>query len=128
MATQQPDQNQGSRFRIPARRQRGECRQCGQQGRLGNSEDGAHKEGLCEECRLYIDQPEMGYHWWTWRLRTENQWQVTCKIRHRDDVPQTGQQVTVHRRNGTTSVETLKGEGHVSLSRAAVWIVVFDVE
>ena len=128
MATEQPEESQASRFRIPARRERGQCRQCGQDGRLGNPEDGPEKEGLCDECRLYVDNPELGYHWWTWRSKGQGEWAVTCDIRNRDDVPGTGQHVTVHRKDGSTSVETLKGEGHIGLSRAARWQVVFEIE
>ena len=60
MSTNNRNAARANPFRIPARRDRGQCPHCGQPGRLGSDIDGPENDGLCDECRLYLDQPELG--------------------------------------------------------------------
>ncbi len=100
MSTINSNDTRANPFRIPARRGRGQCRQCGQQVRLGNDIDGPEKEGLCDECRLYLDQPELDYHLWTWRSAGQGRCMVQCRIRKPEDTLHAPHQVTMHRKDG----------------------------
>lgn len=63
---------------------------------------------LCEQCSFYADHPEMAPKYWTWHRRASGVWGVQATWPEGEPLPEPGDRVTVHRRNGTSSVETLR--------------------
>ena len=92
-----------STFKIPPRYVDRTCGDCGQNYR------GPPDSELCTECRYYRENPAEAPGYWTWR-RSSQGWQVTAKWRDRDPLPQAGDAVTVHRKDGSSSEHTLAEE------------------
>ena len=82
-----------------------ETKNCGQCGNEFTTRTGAD---LCDQCQLYAIHPEMAPKYWTWRRRGSGVWGVTTRWLDNEPLPEPGEQVTVHRKNGSTSVETLR--------------------
>ena len=97
------EQNQHSGFKALGRkRETMNCAQCGTQF---TTRTGA---ALCEECSFYADHPEMAPKYWTWHRRASDVWGIQATWPEREPLPEPGDQVTVHRKNGTTSLETIR--------------------
>ena len=86
-------------FRIPARQERRTCDTCGQEF-IGS-------RTTCQECEFYEKFPEMAPGYWTWTRRGETGWNIQASWRESEPWPLPGTTVTVHRKNGTTSRETI---------------------
>ena len=65
---------------------------------------------LCSECRYFRENPEMAPGYWTW-TKSRNGWSIRAKQRDDDEMPEPGATVTVHRKNGTQSSETIREVG-----------------
>ena len=77
-----------------------DCPDCRQRFR------GFQEEDRCVECQFYVDHPEMAPKYWTWTKRGQT-WTVVATWPDREPSPEVGDTITVHRKNGTTSVETI---------------------
>ena len=93
-------------FPIPKKQENRVCPKC------QRDYQGPADSELCGECSYYEQHPEMAPGYWTWtRLSydplSHNQWGITTYLPERDQPPQEGLQVTVHRKDGSTSVETI---------------------
>ena len=88
-------------FRLPSR-QTHPCPQCGQEAR------GDEGNELCTQCDFYLANPKMAPKYWTWTRLSHNQWGVTSFWPEKEDLPQPGDPVTVHRKDGATSSHTIQ--------------------
>ena len=77
------------------------CTQCQQEFTTRNDND------LCEECQFYHDNPEQAPKYFTWHKRSSG-WSIRATWPDKEPLPEPGDQVTVHRKNRTTSVETIR--------------------
>ena len=73
----------------------------------GQKDRGPEGQTICAQCRLYEDHPEMrpGYFTWT---STSKGWAATAKWGDNEPEPEPGNTVTVHRKDGSTSVHTVR--------------------
>ena len=97
--------NSNPPFKFPGLepRSRKDCAGCGEefQGREG--------EELCLECQHRKDRPETADKYWTWRRAGNRGWAIAAYWPDREPLPEPGEQVTVHRKDGSTSVATIRG-------------------
>ena len=63
---------------------------------------------LCQESQYYKDNPPEAPKYWTWTKRHSGVWGIRAAWPETDPLPEPGDQVTVNRKNGTTSVETIR--------------------
>ena len=89
-------------FSATGRMERKNCEECGQ------TFEGFPQERTCLECRYLRDNPEQAPKYWTWRRRGSGIWGVSAHWPDNEPLPEPGDQVTVHRKNGSTSVETIR--------------------
>ena len=75
------------------------CRVCGEEF-LGY-------RNICDECSFHEDHPEMAPGYWTW-TNSSRGWMITARWREKEEWPESGTSVTVHRKNGTTSQATIE--------------------
>ena len=105
-------------FRIPPRRVRQRCPQCGEETRM------APEEQKCPECQLYDEQPERAPGYWTW-TKTTGGWSARTWLRENDPPPQPGTEITVHRQDGSSSVHTtreIRGEHYDRTARRTLTV------
>ena len=87
-------------FTAIPKRDRKPCQDCGQ------TFPGFSDETCCVECQHYRDHPELAPKHWTWH-RTGRKWTVAATWPDGESRPQVGDAITVHRGDGTASVETI---------------------
>ena len=95
------------------------CTKCGQDFR------GSHE--VCSECHFNETHPEMAPGYWTWRSSATG-WKIQAKWREKESWPEPGTVVTVHRKNGTASQETIAEVENNYFDRAANLVLVCRVE
>lgn len=78
------------------------CSRCGQDFR-----GQADREPICPECDYYRSHPTEAPGYWTWERDGRGQWNIRAYWKEREPSPEPGDTVTVHRRNGSSSRETL---------------------
>ena len=78
-----------------------DCPECGQEF------DTIGDRVLCLECQYNQDHPEMAPKYWTWTKNGSN-WKIAATWPEREPEPEPGDRVTVHRKNGTESTETIR--------------------
>ena len=88
-------------FKIPKKQVNKTCPNCHREYR------GPANSELCGECWYYQQHPEMAPAYWTWTKLSQNQWGITAYWPDRENPPVPGQQVTVHRKDGSSSLETI---------------------
>ena len=70
---------------------------------------GSPSSTRCGECRLYHERPELAPKYWTWTGGGPNrEWRAVCTWPQKEPFPEAGLQITVHRKDGSTSQETVK--------------------
>lgn len=77
------------------------CQQCGNQFTTSRADDTA-----CAQCKFYLDRPEMPPQTFTW-TQVESQWFIRALRPIHLPRPRASAVVTVHRRNGTGSPQTI---------------------
>ena len=100
-------------FRIPGKLQHHTCTECAQ-GFTSHREDST----ICSECGFYQSHPELAPKRWTWSMGS-NQWGVVAFWPEKEDLPQPGDIITVHRKDETTSVETIAEVRNTNYTPAA---------
>ena len=98
MTEQQPEPY---RFPIPGNIRK-DCAECGQRFR------GREEEPLCLECSYKKDHPEARDMYWTWRQGAFRRWDIVAYWPDDHPFPEPGEQVTVHRKDGSTSAVTIQ--------------------
>ena len=88
-------------FNAILKRERRDCRDCGETFRAAPGEE------TCAFCRYLREHPEEGPKHWTWRRRS-GVWGISAHWPDNEPLPEPGDKVTVHRKNGSTSVETIR--------------------
>ena len=83
------------------RMERKDCGDCGQTFR------GLPEEEICIECEYKREHPEARDRFWTWSRVGGGRWTIVAHWPDGEKLPEVGEQVTVHRKNGSTSVETI---------------------
>ena len=78
------------------------CQDCGEDFTT-HREDAA----VCTQCAFYRTNPEMAPKYWAWIRIPNNEWGIAARWPEKDELPLPGDTVVVHRRNGTTSNETI---------------------
>ena len=63
---------------------------------------------VCTQCVFYQNHPEMAPKYWTWTRLTSSQWGIIARWPDKEDLPNPGDTVVVHRKNSTTSTETIR--------------------
>ena len=77
------------------------CGECGQQFR------GLPETDICLECSYKRDHPEARDKYWTWSRAGGSSWKIVAYWPEREEMPSVGERITVHRRDGSTSVEVI---------------------
>ena len=77
-----------------------ECQECGQQF------TGFPDQPRCTQCHYLSLHPEEAPKYWTWTKRGPT-WTIVATWPDREPLPEVGDVLTVHRRNGATSAETI---------------------
>lgn len=62
---------------------------------------------VCTQCHFYRNNPEMAPKYWTWTRLTSSKWGIMARWPDKEDLPNPGDTVVVHRKNGATSTETI---------------------
>ena len=75
------------------------CLECGQ-------ECPTPENDLCVQCQWYRDNPREAPGYWTW-TQYNGAWLIRAWWKDSEPMPEPGQQVTAHRRNGAESRETV---------------------
>ena len=78
------------------------CNECGQAFR------GLEEQELCTECSYKRDHPEDRDMYWTWSRAGRGSWGIAACWPDREPMPEPGDQVTVHRRDGSTSIAVIR--------------------
>ena len=78
------------------------CNECGQVFR------GAEEQELRTECGYKRDHPEARDKYWTWKRKGRNGWEIAAYWPDREPLPEPGDPVTVHRRDGSTSIAVIR--------------------
>ena len=81
-----------------------QTKRCSQCGRVFTTR---HDNDLCEQCQYYADNPDQAPKYFTWHQRSSG-WHIRATWPDKEPLPEPGDQVTVHRKNGSTSVETVR--------------------
>ena len=76
------------------------CQDCGDRFRA------LPDEHHCVACQYYRDHPELALKHWTWKKRGQN-WTVVATWPDGEPLPLPGDSITVHRKDTTTSTETI---------------------
>ena len=100
-----------------------DCAECGESFKPIRDE-----ETLCLEHQYYADHPERAPRYWTWTRRGNQHWAVTARWPRLEELPAAGAQVTVHRRDGSISLETISDEADHRYDPSGDYIVTCDVE
>ena len=94
---------QGTEFdfgKTPLRRRK-PCSQCNDVFR------GTDEEQLCPQCLHRKEYPEDQDQHWTWR-RAGGRWEAIAYWPHGEPLPQPGDRITVHRRDGSTTTAVVR--------------------
>ena len=87
-------------FPVLARRVNRECAQCGTEFRASPDAQ------LCTQCEYYRVHPEMAPKYFTW-TKVGSEWGITAHWPEKEPLPEPGDTVTVHRKDGSESTETI---------------------
>ena len=82
-------------------RTRKECSRCGETFR------GTEDEEICPQCEFRAAHPEEQDKYWTW-TRFGREWGITAYWPDREPLPDPGDRVTVHRKDGSTATATVR--------------------
>ena len=104
-------------FPIPPKSRETTCTECDQPCRINRTED------LCDECNFHRSHPEMAPGYWTWQKLADNSWGVQATWREPSQLPQPGDSITVHRKNGTTSNTTIRELTHTHYNKSGNLVV-----
>ena len=77
------------------------CGECGQGFR------GTPETDICIECSYKRDHPEARDKYWTWSRVGGGSWAIVAYWPDGELMPSVGDRITVHRRDGSTSVEVV---------------------
>ena len=84
-----------------------DCTQCGNEFR------GLPENELCIDCEFKRKNPELNDGYWTWKRAGTDRWDIVAYWPDEGPDPNTGQVVTVHRKDGSSSTaQILEVEGH----------------
>ena len=95
------DSRESFSFPIPGRVPR-TCADCGREFR-GNADAVA-----CSECNYRRNNPHTRDRYWTWLRAGERGWQIQAFWPSQSPLPEPGDQVEVHRQDGSTSTMTVR--------------------
>ena len=79
------------------------CQKCGEDFTTHVQEN-----TTCTQCVFYRNNPEMAPKYWTWTRITKKDWAIIAHWPEKEDPPSPGDTLVVHRKDGSTSVETVK--------------------
>ena len=113
-------ENSAYMFKIPPRNLK-VCGDCGEEYR------GSEESERCTSCHFLMLNPEYAPRYWTWTRGPRDTWKVTARWPDMDNPPEPGQTITVHRKNGSSSEETISEVGEFRLDRAAEWQITCKV-
>ena len=82
----------------------------------------------CRQCSFYRDHPELAPKYWTWTRGPRNTWRVICTWPEKEDFPEPGLKITVHRKDSSTSQETVKEFDYHHFDTTANLKVIYFVE
>ena len=77
------------------------CQQCGNQFTSSRPNDTP-----CAQCKFYLDRPDVPPKTFTW-TQVDSKWFIRALWPIHEPRPHAGMVVTVHRRNGTNSPQTI---------------------
>ena len=77
------------------------CGECGKEFR------GPPEEEICIECSYKQTHPEARDKFWTWSRAGGSSWSTVAHWPDGEPMPSVGERITVHRRDGSTSVEVI---------------------
>ena len=77
------------------------CSQCGEVFR------GREETTLCLDCQYKQEHPEMQDEYWTWTRISANRWGIVAYWPDQEPPPEPGELVLIHRKDGTSSNETI---------------------
>ena len=66
-----------------------------------------NQDELCDECLFYREHPDLAPKYWTFRRGPNNSWRATCYWPEHEPFPLPGDIITVHRKDGSTSLQTI---------------------
>ena len=97
------------------------CSQCGDEDR------GPEGTAICTLCQYYEANPAEAPGYFTWSSNLEG-WAATAKWREKEPVPEPGQTVTVHRKDGGSSEHRVRGTLDRRYDPAANLIITLSVK
>lgn len=102
------------------------CPSCGNEFRNTAAEPDPDRD-LCAGCQYLRDNPEEADKYWTWR-RSGNHWRATASWPEREDPPEPGDRIDVHRRDGSSSRHNVKEILHIRVDSSGRRRVTVSVE
>ena len=105
--TEQNENPEPFNFPIPGKMSTKTCNECGQEFR------GTKEQEICIECSYRRDHPETRDKYWTWSRAGGGRWGIVAYWPDGEDLPDAGERVTVYRKDGSTSVETIREVGRL---------------
>ena len=68
---------------------------------------------LCTQCEFHRKNPELAPKYWTWTRGGEhNDWLATARWPEKEPFPEPGERITMHRKDGSTSLKTIQEVVH----------------
>ena len=95
--TQEKPEASGNMFERLNKMTRKDCAECGQVFR------GLPETGSCLECQYKQDHPEDQDMYWTWKRIGWDGWGIVAHWPDREPLPNPGDQVSVHQKDGSSS-------------------------
>ena len=96
------------------------CARCGQEDR------GPEGQTRCTLCRYHQENPTEAPGYFTWTKLTGG-WAATAKWREQTPLPETGQTITVHRRDSNSSLRQVSRIGIPCYDRAGNLVITVQV-
>ena len=76
-------------------------------GECGREFEGIPEDDICLECQYKQEHPEESDMYWTWSKGGRPTWGIVAYWPDQEPLPDPGERVTVHRKDGSTSVVTI---------------------
>ena len=67
----------------------------------------SEEQQLCTECQFESDHPELAPQYWTWTRSGSSTWTAVATWPDKEPLPEPGDTITVHRRDGSSSEHTI---------------------
>ena len=101
------------KFKMPPPKTKKTCPEC------GVTFQGSAEDDVCIQCYFHQKHPETAPKYWTWTKGPRNSWKAVCTWPGNEDPPQGGETITVHRKDGSISQETVGQPGETWYDRSA---------